>query len=112
MNGTSGHCVVLDLFRRVIIDPAEKWEVDLEKFHLLKYACPILVCIEFKHVIEIKAIKGVAVGNLNNDLRNRLKERAVEAGNLNTDERKRLKKRLKKKGQREWKRKRESEEKN
>jgi hypothetical protein len=74
MNGTSGHCVVLDLFRRFILDPADKWEVDLDKLHLLKCAGPMSLCIEFKHVIEIKAIKGVAVGNLNNDLRNRLKE--------------------------------------
>ena len=92
MNGTRGHCVVLDLFRRVILDTEDKSEVDLDKLHLLKCAGPMSLCLEFKHVIEIKAIKGVSVGNLNNDLRNELKERAVEVGNLNADERKRLKK--------------------
>ena len=93
MNSNSGHCVVLDLFRRVILDPAEKWEVDLDKLHLLKCAGPMSLCIEFKHVIEIKTIRG------------------VEDGDLNTDLRKILKKRLKRKGQRERKQKREAEEK-
>ena len=82
LNGTRGHSVVLDLFRRVILDPAEKHEVDLNKHNLLKCAGPMSLCLEFQHVIEIRTIRGDSVHSLNVDSRKRRKEEAVALANL------------------------------
>ena len=68
-NGTAGHCVVIDLFRKVILDPEEDSEVSLDQYHLLKCAGPMSLCTEFKDVLRIQSIEGIPVGQLNNDLR-------------------------------------------
>ena len=68
-NGTAGHFVVIDLFRKVIIDPAEECEVDLDRCHILKCAGTMSVCIEFKDVLKIQSIRGVSFVKLNHDLR-------------------------------------------
>ena len=77
-NGSAGHCVVIELFRKVILDPAEEWEVNLEKSYLLQCAGPMSLCMEFKYVLQIQRIDGVKVGQLNYDLRNKEKKKITQ----------------------------------
>ena len=102
--------MVLDLFRRVILDPAEKHEVDLNKHHILKCSGPMSLCLEFQHVIEIRNIRGVSVRSLNVNSRNRRKEEAETLANLTPDERKKEMKRRKNKAQKQRKRKKKADE--
>ena len=60
-NGTEGHCIVLDCFLRVIIDPSEEEEVPLDEHRLFKCAGPCSLCVVFTQVIAIKNINGSEV---------------------------------------------------
>ena len=44
-NGTAGHCVVIDLFRKVILDPGKEVEVKLNRRNLLKCAGDMSLCM-------------------------------------------------------------------
>ena len=74
-NGTAGHCIVIDLFRKVILDPSEEVEVSLDRLNLLKCAGPISLCMEFKDVLQIQIIDGSKIGELNYNLRTKEKKR-------------------------------------
>ena len=74
-NGTAGHCIVIDLFRKVILDPCEDFEVILDRSNLLKCAGPMSLCMEFKDVLQIESIDGLKIGELNYDLRKKMKNK-------------------------------------
>ena len=73
-NSTAGHCVVIDLFRKFILDPGKEVEVILNRTNLLKCAGDMSLCMEFKDVLLIQSIGGTPVGQLNNDMRKKIKK--------------------------------------
>ena len=62
-NGTAGHCVVIDLFRKVILDPGKEVEVILNRMNLFKCAGDMSLCMEFKDVLIIQSIGGLQLVN-------------------------------------------------
>ena len=58
-NGTGGHCVGIDAFRKVIVDPSEEREIHLDRNSLVNSAGPCAMCIEFINVIQIDHIPDV-----------------------------------------------------
>ena len=51
-NGTGGHCVGIDAFQKVIVDPSEERDIRLDRNSLVNSAGPCAMCIEFIHVIN------------------------------------------------------------
>ena len=52
-NGTGGHCVFIDVGRKVIIDPANKKEISLNLRNLFECAGPCSLTLAFCRVLEI-----------------------------------------------------------
>jgi hypothetical protein len=66
---------VIDLFRKLILDPREEVEVSLDRSNLWKCAGPMSLCMEFKDVLQIQSIEGSEIGELNYHLRTKEKKR-------------------------------------
>ena len=52
-NGTGGHCVFIDVGRKVIIDPANKKEMSLNLRNLFECAGPCSLTLAFCRVLKI-----------------------------------------------------------
>jgi hypothetical protein len=92
-NGTGGHCVGIDAFRKVIVDPSEEREIRLDRTSLLKSAGPCAMCIEFIHVIRIDHIPDVkfptirgARGQLNKNQKRRDRRNKKRKGSKKNDD--------------------------
>ena len=70
---------MIDLFRKVILDPSAEFEVSLNRSNLWKCAGPMSLCMEFKDVLQIESIDG-SIGELNYNLRTKEKNRMMYQG--------------------------------
>ena len=66
---------MINLFRKVILDPSAEVEVILDRLNLLKCAGPMSLFMEFKDVLQIESIDGSKIGELNYNLRTKEKNR-------------------------------------